>query len=183
MARKYAIHDPNEIYFVTFTVVNWIDVFTRDMYREVVIDSICFCQQKKGLEVFAYCLMTNHIHLVIRAKEGFDLSDIIRDLKRFTSSKIRKAIEENNKESRRDWMLYLFGRVGKFNKRNKDFQFWRQDNHPIFLNTMEIVHQRIQYTHQNPVKAGFVEDAEHWIWSSARAYAELEKSKIDLTFV
>ena len=122
MGRKYAIHDPSDIYFVTFTVVNWVDIFTRDVYREIIIDSICFCQEKKGLEVFAYCMMTNHIHLIIRAKEGFNLSDIIRDLKSFTSRKIRKALESNNRESRREWMLYLFGSAGKFNKRNKDFQ-------------------------------------------------------------
>ena len=125
------------------------------------------------MEVFAYCMMTNHIHLIIRAKEGFNLSDIIRGLKSFTSRKIRKALESNARESRQEWMLYLFGSAGKFNKRNKDFQFWQQHNHPISLHSMEMVYERIKYTHQNSVKAGFVASTEDWIWSSARAYAEL----------
>ncbi|WP_338759250.1 transposase [Bernardetia sp. ABR2-2B] len=113
MGRKYAIHSSDDVYFITFTVVNWIDIFTRDEYREIFIDSVVYCQKNKGLEVFAYCIMTNHVHLVIRAKEGFELSDIVRDLKSFTSRHIRKAIEQNEKESRREWMLWMFGRAGK----------------------------------------------------------------------
>ncbi len=183
MGRRYAIHSSDDVYFVTFTVVNWIDIFTRDEYREIFIDSMVYCQKNKGLEVFAYCIMTNHVHLVIGAKEGFELSDIVRDLKSFTSRHIRKAIEQNEKESRREWMLWMFGRAGKKNHRNKDFQFWLQHSHPVALTTQDMLHQRINYTHQNPVRAGFVAEAHDWIWSSARAYAEIEKSKVDLTMV
>ena len=76
MGRKYKIRDQSRIYFVTFTVVNWIDVFIRDSYREIFIDSLKYCQQNKGLEVYAYCLMTSHAHLIIRTKGENKLEDI-----------------------------------------------------------------------------------------------------------
>jgi REP element-mobilizing transposase RayT len=87
-SRPYAIDDPDGIYFVTFATVYWIDVFTRKRYKDMIVESLKFCQEKKGLELFAWCLMTNHIHLIIRAKEGFNLSDILRDFKKFTASQI-----------------------------------------------------------------------------------------------
>ncbi len=120
MGRKYQIRDQRSIYFVTFTVVNWIDVFIKDSYREIFISSLKFCQNNKGLEVYAYCLMTNHVHLILGTKGENNLEDIIRDLKSFTSRHIRKEIEENFSESRREWMLWMFARAGKKNKRNNE---------------------------------------------------------------
>src|SRR4051794_33460783 len=103
MGRKYKIRDQEKIYFVTFTVVNWIDVFVRDTYRNIFIDSLKFCQEHKGLEIYAYCLMTSHVHLIIGSKAENNLEDIIRDFKSYTSHHIRKEIEENNIESRKEW--------------------------------------------------------------------------------
>jgi len=91
MGRKYKFHDNTKLYFVTFTVVDWIDVFTRIEYTEIVYNSLRFCQQEKGLELYAYCIMTNHIHLIIGTETG-SLPDIVRDFKSFTSRHIRKAI-------------------------------------------------------------------------------------------
>ena len=87
-----------------------------------------------------------------------NLSEIIRDFKSFTSRYIRKALEADTKESRREWMLWLMKRAGAKNERNKDFQFWQQHNHPIELSTNEMIDQRLDYTHNNPVEAGFVEE-------------------------
>lgn len=102
MGRKYAIRDQDQFYFVTFTVIHWLDVFIRDEYRNVFIESLKFCQKEKGLQVGAWCLMTSHAHLILRSNSQMKLEDIIRDFKAFTSRHIRKAIEDNTKESRKD---------------------------------------------------------------------------------
>lgn len=121
MARKYKFHDHSKRYFVTFTVVHWIDAFIREAYRNIFYESIRYCQEKKGLEVYGYCIMTSHIHLIIGTEQG-NLSDIVRDLKSFTSRQIRKSIENSNTESRKEWMLWMFKRTGIQNERNIDFQ-------------------------------------------------------------
>jgi REP element-mobilizing transposase RayT len=85
MSRKYKFHNPEGVYFVSFAVQRWVDVFTRNEYKDILVDNLKFCQENKGLEIFAWCIMTNHVHLIVRAKEGCSLSDILRDYKKFTS--------------------------------------------------------------------------------------------------
>ena len=171
MGSKYAIRDQFSIHSVTFTVVNRIDIFIRDYYKEIILSSLKYCQENKHLQVHAYCIMTSHIHLIISVSEG-ELSDVIRDIKSFTSRQIKEILQDKaNAESRRKWVLWMFERAGKRNKRNNSFQFWQQHNHPIELSTNEMIDQRLDYVHNNPVEAGFVFKAEDWIWSSARQYA------------
>lgn len=170
MGFKYKIHDQKDFYHVTFTVIDWIDVFIRDEYREIVIDSIKYCQKEKGLLVAAWVIMSSHIHMIIGTKDK-NIESIIRDLKSFTAKQIRKAIEEAKYESRKEWMLQRFYRAGRNNANNKDFQFWIQNNHPIQLSNSEMLRQRLNYIHYNPVKAGLVYEPEHWKYSSAHDYA------------
>jgi putative transposase len=183
MSRKYKIRNQEEIYFVTFTVIDWIDVFIRDEYRIIVIDSIKYCQREKGLEVYAYCFMTSHIQMIIGTKGINRIEFIIRGLKSFTSRHIRKALEASDYESRKEWMLKRMYQAGKYNSNNKDFQFWQQDSHPIELNSQEIIFQKLDYIHFNPVTAGFVDSPEAWIHSSARDYAGVSRSLIELTYL
>jgi REP element-mobilizing transposase RayT len=117
--------------------------------------------------------MSNHVHIICRTKEGFKLSDIVRDFKKFTSKEIIKIIQ-TEPESRREWMLVVFGKAGNSNPNNKTFQVWRQDNHPIELYTNSVIDQKMEYIHMNPVKSGIVQNAEDYIYSSARNYAELD---------
>lgn len=180
MALKYKITDQNEIYFVTFTVVNWIDIFIRDHYREIFVDSIKYCQRNKGLQVYAWVIMTSHVHMIIGTDGKMKLEDVVRDMKRHTSHKIKEVLNDNSFESRKEWMLWMFGRAGRKNTNNIDFQFWVQDNHPIQLSTGEMMLQRLNYIHYNPVEAGFVIEPEHWKWSSAYDYAGGKQSIIDL---
>jgi REP element-mobilizing transposase RayT len=182
MARKYKFHDNKKLYFVTFTVVYWLDIFIRKEYKEVLYESIKYCQKEKGLEVYAYCMMTSHVHLIIGTESGV-LSDIVRDLKSFTSRAIRKSIEENKRESRREWLLWMMQQAGKKNKRNNEFQFWQQHNHPIQLDTPEMARQRLNYIHNNPVEQGFVQKAEEWLDSSCADYYGVGKSKIELIYL
>ncbi len=180
MAFKYKITDQTEIYFVTFTVVNWIDVFIRDNYREVFVDSIQFCQREKGLQVYAWVIMTSHVHMIIGTEGKMKLEDIIRDMKRHTSHTIKDILQDNSFESRKEWMLWMFGRAGRKNTNNIDYQFWIQDSHPVQLSTGEMVIQRLNYIHNNPVEAGFVIEPQHWKWSSAHDYMGGKQGLIDL---
>lgn len=144
MARKYAIRDQEKFYFVTFTVIHWIDIFIREEYRRVFIDSLKFCQKEKGLLIGAWCLMTSHAHLILGTNGSNNLENIIRDLKSFTSRHIRKEIENHFGESRKEWMLRSMYKAGVNKSNNNDFQFWQQHNHPIEMNTIEMIDSRLE---------------------------------------
>ncbi|WP_317125748.1 transposase [Flammeovirga pectinis] len=120
-----------------------MDVFTREKYRNIILESLKYCQKEKGLKIHAYVIMSNHIHLVISKGFHIDISDILRDFKKYTSEAIIKSIQENVVESRKEWMLWMFQRAGQKNARNKKFQFWQQHNHPILLDTSIKLRQRL----------------------------------------
>ena len=180
MGLKYKITDQTELYFVTFTVVRWADVFIREAYREIFVRSVKYCQENKGLQVYAWVLMTSHAHLIIGTDGTNRLEDIIRDLKSYTSRKIRLEMENCSYESRKDWLLHLFYKAGVHNSNNKDYQFWIQNNHPIQLPNGDMLAQRLNYIHNNPVEAGFVYEPQHWKWSSAGDYYTVQKGLIDV---
>ncbi len=179
MSRKYKFTNNEELYFVSFSVINWIDLFIRNEYKEVLIKSIQYCQQHKDLDVYAYCIMTSHVHLIIGSR-GNLMANIMRDLKRHTSEELKKIIQNNARESRREWILQMMLDAGKQNSNNRNFQLWQQDNHPIELSTEKMMHQKLDYLHDNPVEAGFVEKAEDWLYSSARQYHTGQKGFLDI---
>ena len=164
---------PNELYFVTLTVVDWIDVFTRTLYCDFIIDNLDFCQRKKHLEVYEYVIMTNHIHMICLGRDK-PLSDILRDLKTFTSKGMIQLIKDNEKESRKKWMLKAFRQHGTDNPMNKNYQFWQNMNSPTLLYYNNVIDQKVEYIHQNPVKAGFVEEPWDWFYSSAHPNSPLK---------
>ena len=180
MSRKYKIRNQEEYYFVTFTVIDWIDVFTRQEYRDIFLESIRYCQKEKGLLVGAWVIMTNHIHMVIGTNGQNRLEDIVRDLKSFTSRQIRKAIEGNQEESRKLWLLDKMTKSGVLNANNKSSQLWQQYYHPIELSSAYLVNQKIVYIHDNPVRAGFVHEPSDWLYSSAIDYEADGKGMIKL---
>ncbi|MDX5421352.1 MAG: transposase [Hymenobacteraceae bacterium] len=175
MSLKYKANNLEGMYFVTLTVVEWADVFTRREYSELVCSSINYCQQKKGLTLYAWCVMTNHIHLICSAP---NLSDVMRDLKKYTSRFLIDAIKSNSKESRKNWLLWMFRSAGEKSASHGEHQFWQLGGHYVELSSNELMEQRLEYLHQNPVKAGFVEEPEQWYYSSARNYAG-EKGRLD----
>ncbi len=172
-AENYFIKDQNAVHHLTFTVVDWVDVFTRKEHKMVIADSLNYCIENKGLEVFAWCLMSNHIHLVCRAHESYNISDIIRDFKKYTAKTILGNII-NQPESRRDWMLYRFEFAGKFDNRISKYRFWQDTNHAIQLDSNQMIEQRINYTHDNPVRAMIVWKQEDYLFSSACDYAGIK---------
>lgn len=162
----------DELYFVTLTVTDWIDVFTRRIYSDFIIENLTWCQQHKKLNIYAYVIMTNHIHLVANAEDG-SLGDILRDFKTYTSKELVKMIRENVSESRRDWMIRAFEKAGKYNPLNKNHQFWQNGNYPVLLYSPAVIQQKIDYIHDNPVKAGFVGSAHEYWYSSANPESPL----------
>lgn len=181
--QGYKIRNQAAIHFITFAVVEWVDVFTRKDYRDIVLESIRFCQLEKGMLLHSWCIMSNHLHLIISAKNE-DLSDVLRDFKKFTSKQIISAIEANKRESRREWMLRIFKEAGEKNSRNSEYQFWRQDNQPMELYSAAFIFQKMNYIHNNAVEAGIVEKAEDYLYSSARDYKLTKKcGLLDVVFL
>ncbi|HLP05348.1 MAG TPA: transposase [Paludibacter sp.] len=169
MSTGYQIKEQDELHYVTFQIVKWVDIFTRKVYRDIVIDSLRFCQEKEGLEIYAFVIMSNHIHLLARSSKAC-LSDTIREFKSFTAKKMLEAINEEP-ESRREWMLNLFEFSAKQHKRNEKYQVWTHENHAEIIYSNKFIDQKINYIHENPVRSGIVEYADDYLYSSARAYA------------
>ncbi len=162
MAYEYRIKDQHAVYFITSTVHQWADVFTRPDYVNILIDSLKFCQKEKGLKIYAWVIMTNHIHLIIQS-EKLPLSDIIRDFKKFTSTQIIRAIENNPKESRKRWLLWLL-------KKDDKVWFWEEGYHGEEIYSEEFFKTKLNYVHMNPVRAGIVRKEEEYSNSSCGDY-------------
>ena len=170
MSRKYKFRDQEKLYFVTATTVNWVDLFIRNEYRDLLLESLRYCQHEKGLEIYAWCLMTSHLHLIIGTHDK-PMEGIMRDMKRHTSKYLKKAIEDHPQESRKEWLLRMMTWAGTHNRNNHNWQLWQQDNHPQELFYAEMLGQKLDYIHMNPVVAGFVSEPQHYLYSSAVDYA------------
>jgi len=170
MSRKYKFYNKEGLYFVSFAVVYWLDVFVRHEYFQLLVESLAYCRKHKGLEIYAWCIMPSHVHLVFRAKEN-NPGVLLKELKTFTSKKLQAAIADNIQESRKEWLLWMMERAGLKNSNIQNRQFWQQHNKPIELWSAAVIDQKINYIHNNPVEAGFVTDPEHWQYSSAIDYA------------
>ena len=120
MSRKYKFHDQDKLYFISFATVHWIDVFVREEYNQVIIESWKHCKKEKGLEIYGWCIMPSHVHMIIGSKKN-KLEDIVRDMKKHTSLELKASIKNNNLESRKEWMVWMMERAGKKNGNNKDW--------------------------------------------------------------
>lgn len=170
MSRNYKFHNPEGLYFVSFATVFWVDVFVRRIYFECIVKNLNYCVDNKGMELYAWCIMPSHVHLVFRSTIQKP-EELLHDFKSFTSKQMIKLIDENIQESRREWLLDSFKKAGDKNSNNKIYQFWQQHNKPIELWTNEVIEQKINYIHNNPVEAGFVENAYDYLHSSAKDYS------------
>ena len=166
MSRKYKFLNSDGVYFVSFAIQQWIDLFIRNEYKDILVENLIYCQNAKGLQIFAWCIMTSHVHMVIQAKEKQSLPEILRDFKSYTSKQLIVAIGEHPQESRKEWLMDKF-----WNKSKQGYRVWRGDNHPIELWSNSVIDQKIDYIHNNPVKAGIVMRSYDYVYSSARDYA------------
>lgn len=172
MTTGYKINDQDGLYFLTLQVVDWVDIFTRQSYRDIVVDSLRYCQLNKQLQLFGFVIMSNHVHLIANSSNG-KLSAVLRDFKKFSSKAIIKEIIES-RESRREWMLNRFALAASQHKNKARFQFWTHENHAEYLFSPEFTRTKLNYLHNNPVRAGLVINPEDFLYSSARNYAGLE---------
>jgi REP element-mobilizing transposase RayT len=170
MSTGYQIRDQIALQYLTIQVMDWIDVFTRQAYRDMVIDSLRYCQDNKGLQLFGYVIMTNHIHLIANSPEGL-LIDILRDFKKFTARTIIESII-NGTESHKTWILNRF----QFNvqRHNENYQMWTHENHAMIIYSPSFALEKLDYLHHNPVRAGWVRKPEDYVYSSASNYAGME---------
>ena len=168
----YKIRNQGATYFLTFTVEGWIDLFSRKVYRDIILDSFMFCRKNKGLQIHAFVIMSNHIHVIWTAKNN-NLSDIIRDFKTHTSNTFIKVMEDVL-ESRRGWLLHMFKYYARGTNANKVFKIWTNDNHPEEIFTQDFFYQKLKYIHENPVRAGLVKKETDYIYSSASNYSSFE---------
>ena len=168
----------NSTYFLRLSVTAWVDVFTRQNHRDAIIESLRYCICNKGLNVYAYCLMSNHLHLLANTNAPVELSDVIRDFKRHTAKIIRQQIEREP-ESRREWMTKIFEFAGDRSKDREGFKFWKSGNHAIEVFTPQFTWDKINYIHANPVIEGLVSRPEHWLYSSAGNYFQASELLLD----
>jgi len=180
MPKGFQIEDQEGLHYLTFQVIEWVDIFSRQGIKDIVVNSLKYCQQNKGLVLYAWVIMSNHIHLLGQSKAG-NISGFIRDFKKHTSKAIIEYIQ-SDRESRRDWMLNIFRTAASKTKRNKDFQVWTHENHCIQIYTDSFVRDKLEYIHINPVRSDIVEKPEYYIYSGARNYAG-EKGMLDVEII
>ena len=169
MSRKYKFLKKEGLYFVSFAVVNWIDVFIRPEYNEIIVESLTYCKNNIGLELYCWCIMSSHVHLIFSAKDN-NPEIILGRFKEYTAKQLVKAIHDNQQESRKEWLLWMFKRAASKSSNVTTYQFWQHNNQPIELWSPKVIEQKADYLHNNPVEAGFVAEAEHWKYSSAIDY-------------
>jgi len=169
MSRKYKFLKKEGLYFVSFAVVNWIDVFIRPEYNEIIVESLTYCKNNIGLELYCWCIMSSHVHLIFSTKDN-NPEIILGRFKEYTAKQLVKAIHDNQQESRKEWLLWMFKRAASKSSNVTTYQFWQHNNQPIELWSPKVIEQKADYLHNNPVEAGFVAEAEHWKYSSAIDY-------------
>ncbi|MEK7276924.1 MAG: transposase [Chloroflexota bacterium] len=175
MPRSYRIFaDAHYAYFVTCTVVDWLAVFADDVYCQIILNSLAYLREHKRTQLNAFVVMSTHLHGVLWPEEGVDLSDVLRDFKRFTSRAISREA------ARRDDRHFLAGFAAARQRGRaqevSQFQVWQEGSHPEAIYTVDFARQKIDYIHANPVRAGLVSGAEEWLYSSARAYLRGEET-------
>jgi REP element-mobilizing transposase RayT len=159
---RYKILHPELPHFITLTVLHWIPVFTRPETVNILLDSLKHLSEE-GLKVYAYVVLENHCHFVIESKA------LGRDIARYKSYTARKMIQYLAKNNVRQ-ILEQLAFYKKAHKNDRAYQFWQEGVHPEFIQNEEMMRQKIDYIHNNPVKRGYVDEAAHWRYSCARNY-------------
>jgi len=169
MSTKYKATSEGSVYFITCTIVDWIDLFTRLSYKHIIIDSLEHCQKEKGLEIYGWCLMPSHLHILC-ASDQVLMSDMMRDFKKHTSKKLIATIKEEP-ESRREWLLEQFSKACSHLKQEQNYKVWQNGYHAKEVWSSKFANQKLNYIHNNPVEEGYVEVPEDYLFSSAKDYS------------
>ena len=163
MRSRYKIIELESPHFITCTIVGWLPVFTRKEYFDIIKNSLIFCRQQKGLRLYAYVILDNHLHMIVSSS---NLSQVMRDFKRHTAKEIQAVARQENKY----WLLKQFEIFKGAHKNTSQHQVWQEGFHPQAITTEDMLRQKLDYIHYNPVKIGIVDRPEDWRYSSARNY-------------
>mgnify|MGYP006299143831 CR=1 FL=1 len=163
---RYRIHQTQAPYFVTCTILQWIPLFTRPDTVAIILDALRYRQTNMNWRVYGYVILENHIHLIVQS------NDLILDLPRFKSYTARQLIDYL-KQNRVTRILNQLAYFRKAHKSDRDYQLWEEGSHPQHIESEDVLKQKLEYIHYNPVKRGYVDDPLHWRYSSARNYAGL----------
>jgi len=173
MARtRYAFDNPSQVHFLTDTVVEWLPVFSRPEAVRIILDSWAHQQAQHGLRLYGYVIMENHLHAIAQADE---LPTVWARFKSFTALQIVAQLENSGSEQQLRRMAFAH----KAMRSDRQYQFWQEGSHPQVISSSDMLRQKLEYMHQNPVKRGYIDFPEHWRYSSARDYAG-EKGLIDV---
>jgi putative transposase len=164
---RYKYYESNNPYFISSSIVNGLPIFSIPEAANIVIQSLTFLQKQRNTTIFAYVIMENHLHAIIKGK---DLSNKIGKFKSFTAHEIRALLFS---EGHTHWLRVLKS-AKRIHKTRQRYQLWAEGFHPQQLDNVEMLIQKIDYIHNNPVKRGYVDIPEHWRYSSARNYAGME---------
>jgi len=164
---RYRIYDTSRPHFLTCTIVGWTPIFTRRETVQIVLDSWTFLQQQERLALYGYVILENHLHLIASAD---DLPEQIADFKSYTARQIIDLLEARNVRMILKHLEYYKAK----HKTDRTYQFWQEGSHPQEIQSDEMMRQKLEYIHNNPVVRGYVDDPTHWRYSSARNYAGQE---------
>ncbi|WP_092052333.1 REP-associated tyrosine transposase [Planctomicrobium piriforme] len=161
---RYRIVENEYPYFMTCTIVGWLPVFTRPEAVEILFESWRYLQQNREFRIFSYVILENHLHLIASAP---DLADAIHRFKSYTARQIIGLLKRHGA----DLLLQQLRDQKAAYKVDSEHQVWQEGSHPKQIQSDEMMLQKIEYIHLNPVKRGYVDDPLHWCRSSARNYA------------
>jgi len=157
----------NSPHFLTCTVVNWLPVFSKPEFAQIILNSLDFLSDSQRLKLHAYVIMENHLHLIASAK---NISKEIAAFKSFTARSIIDSLKENKTE----YLLTQLKFHKRFHKISQDYQLWQEGSHPQAILNENLLVQKLEYIHNNPVRRGYVDDPVHWRYSSYRNYMNME---------
>jgi len=164
---RYRIYDEQAPHFLTCTVLNWMPLFTRPQTVGIILDALRHRQEQNEWKVYGYVILENHFHMIVQA------GNLTEELPRFKSYTARKLIDYLQ-ECHAEQLLQQLAFFRKEHKGDREFQLWEEGSHPQMIENGDVMRQKLEYIHHNPVKRGYVDEAIHWRYSSARNYAGLE---------
>lgn len=163
---RYRIFEDEYPYFMTWTVVGWLPLFTRSDTTDILYNCWRFLQKERDFKIFAYVILENHLHLIAAAP---NLAKVVKDAKSFTARQIIDQLRHSSAET----LLKQLSFHKLAHKDESDYQVWQEGSHPEQIQNDAMMWQKIEYTHNNPLRRGYVDDPLHWRHSSARNYAGL----------
>jgi len=164
MRSRYRITPESNIYFITSSTHLWVPILFNETLFQIILNSLKYCRKNKGLRLHGYVIMINHFHAIISHESYDQIPNIVRDLKRHTAREIKDYLSDLGEFSQLFWVKIFHS------KERGQHRIWQGGYHPVAITSRAFFDEKLEYIHNNPVKKGFVEQPEHWKYSSARNY-------------